>query len=103
MNIFVTAPWLLCLFGLRYRDTTSRLILLTVIVIALPILLYYGVGYRQFGYRYSLDFLPFVWFAVFRNYREQRGGLSLILKIAILVSAIWDFNLFAGHYLWHLT
>ena len=103
MGVFVTAPWLLCVFGLRYRDTTSRLILLTVIMIALPILLYYAVGYRQFGYRYSLDFLPFIWFAMLRNYREQRGGLSVTLKIAIVISAIWDFNLFAGHYLRHLT
>jgi hypothetical protein len=44
---------------LRHRDGTSRLLLLTSLVIAVPILLYYWVGFRQFGWRYSLDFLPF--------------------------------------------
>src|ERR1051325_1371699 len=84
MSVFVTAPWLLCLFGLCYRDLTSRLILGTIVIIAVPLLFYYGVGYRQFGYRYSLDFLPLGFYLFLRNYREQRGGFSVPLKTAIL-------------------
>jgi len=104
MSLFVTAPWLVVVFfGLHYRDARSRWIFLTVCVIALPLLFYYAVGYRQFGYRYSLDFLPLLLYLLFRNYHAQRGALSLALKLVFLVSALWNLHLFAGHYLWHLT
>ena len=58
MSIFVTSPIFLYLFNLSYKDKLSRLLIITTIIIAVPIFLYYGIGYRQFGYRYSLDFLP---------------------------------------------
>ncbi|HEY6872532.1 MAG TPA: hypothetical protein VI298_07405 [Geobacteraceae bacterium] len=94
MSLFVTSPCFLYMFGLQYRDTTSRLLLLTVIVIALPILFYYGVGYRQFGYRYSLDFMPLLYFLLLRNYRQQRGNLPAVFKAVLLVSALWNLYLF---------
>ena len=100
MGLFVTSPCFLYLFGLKYRDATSRLLLLTVIVIALPILTYYGVGYRQFGYRYSLDFLPMLYYLLMRNYHEQRAELTSGFKVVLLVSATCNLYLFAGHFLW---
>jgi hypothetical protein len=103
MSLFVTAPCLFLLAGLSYRDTTSRLILLTTVLIALPILFYYGIGYRQFGYRYALDFLPLLYYLLFRNYRAQRGELTPLFKMSILFAAVWNLHLFAGHFLWHLT
>jgi len=99
MSIWVTSPLFLYLFGLKYRDDTSLLLLLTIFVIAVPILLYYGVGFRQFGYRYSLDFLPFLYYLLLRNYRKQRGSLTTAFKALVLVSAIWNLYLFAGHFL----
>ncbi len=103
MSMFVTSPWLARLFSLRCSDRTSRLILGTVIIIALPILCYYAVGFRQFGYRYSLDFLPLLFYLLLRNYRAHRECLSIPFKLVIVGSAIWNLNLFAGHYLWGLT
>jgi hypothetical protein len=99
MSLFVTSPCFLYLFGLRFRDRTSLLLLLTAGAIATPLLLYYGVGYRQFGYRYSLDFLPFLYYLLLRNYREQRGALTDGFRITILASAVANLYLFAGHYL----
>jgi hypothetical protein len=99
MSIFVTSPCLLYMFGLRYCDKTSCMLLLTVVVIALPILLYYGVGYFQFGYRYSLDFMPFLYFLLLRNYRLQRGDLTTGFKAVLIASAVWNLYLFAGCFL----
>lgn len=103
MNLLITAPCFLLLAGLTYRDATSRVLLLTIFVTALPILFYYGIGYRQFGYRYSLDFLPLLYYLLLRNYRMQRGELTPAFKMVIVVSALWNLHLFAGHFLWHLT
>lgn len=102
MSVWVTSPLFLYLLGLRPRDGTSRLLLLSSCVIAVPILLYYGIGYRQFGYRYSLDFLPFLYYLLLRNYHQQRGHLTGGFKAVILLSAIWNLYLFAGHFYWHV-
>src|SRR3954468_11439493 len=83
MSMFVTSPWLARLSGFRYNDRSSRLILATAVAIAVPILCYYAVGFRQFGYRYSLDFLPFLFYLLLRKYRADRERLSAAFKIVI--------------------
>ena len=98
MSIWVTSPLFVYLLGLRCRDDTSLLLLLSCFVIAVPILLYYGIGFRQFGYRYSLDFLPFLYYLLLRNYRQQRGDLTTGFKGVILLSAMWNLYLFVGHF-----
>jgi len=103
MSLFITAPCFMWLAGLRYRDGTSRLILLTILLTALPILFYYGIGYRQFGYRYSLDFLPLLFYLLLRNYRMERGGLTTGFKALVVASAVLNLHLFAGHFIWHVS
>ena len=102
MSVFITSPIFLYLFGLKYSDKTSRLIWLTTLIVAMPIMLYFGVGFRQFGYRYALDFLPLVFFLLIRNHRQQRGDLTPGFKTVILVSAVTNLYLFAGHFIWGL-
>jgi hypothetical protein len=102
MSLFVTAPCFFMLSAIAYRDITSRLILITTLLIALPVLFYYGIGYRQFGYRYSLDFLPLLYYLLFRNYRLQREGLTTGFKVLIILSAVWNLHLFAGYYIWQV-
>jgi len=102
MSIWVTSPLFLYLLGLRHRDDRSLLLLLSSFVIAVPILLYYGIGFRQFGYRYSLDFLPFLYYLLLRNYRHQRGNLTAGFKAVVLLSALWNLYLFAGHFVWRV-
>ena len=103
MSVFVTSPCFLYLLGLKFRDATARWLLGTAFLIALPIMFYYGVGYRQFGYRYALDFLPLLYFLLFRNYRLQRGTLTRAFKIVIIASAFWNLYLFSGYFIWGST
>jgi hypothetical protein len=99
MSLWVTSPCLLYLLGLSYRDGTSRLLLLTSLLISVPILLYYATGSRQFGYRFSLDFLPFLYYLLLRNYRQQRGDLTAGFKAVVLGSAVWNLYLFTGYFI----
>jgi hypothetical protein len=34
---------------------------LAAVAVLIPTLLYYGGGWLQYGYRYALDSIPFVW------------------------------------------
>lgn len=94
MSLFITSPYFIYLFALEYKDKTSKGLWGAILVIALPIFLYYGVGFRQFGYRYSLDFLPLLFFLLIRNYRHQFGSLSNKFKALITISSCIDIYLF---------
>ncbi len=76
------------LFCLKYNDLISKQLLLSIAVVASCIFAYYGIGYIQFGYRYSLDFLPFLFFLLIRNYQNERPQLSLGFKKIILLTAL---------------
>jgi len=94
MSIFVTSPYMLLLFLLSYRDRFSRFGLLTVVVIAIPIICYYGVGFSQLGYRYALDFWPLLFLLFMRGYHQRRERLSGRLQLAIVASSLVNLYLF---------
>ena len=88
MSIFVTSPYFVYLFFLKYKDKLSKILIATSILIAIPLFLYYGVGYWQLGYRYSLDFLPLVFLLLIKNYKQQKVVLSKSFKFVILFSGL---------------
>ncbi len=58
MSIFLTMPALFYVFrARRRRDPLVRGAWLAVGLTLVPLLLYYNTGWRQFGYRFSLDFI----------------------------------------------
>jgi hypothetical protein len=94
MGIVFVSPYLLYLFLLSYKDKVSRLLIVTSAIIAVPIFLYHGIGFTQLGYRYGLDFMPFIYFLFMRNYAAQYGPLPRRLKWLIALSALFDLYLF---------
>lgn len=96
LGLIFTSPYLIYLLFLSYKDKFSMRIILTILTIAIPVFSYYGIGWYQFGYRYSLDFLPLIFILFMRNYRLKYGNLSLGLKLAITFSAIFNYYLFSS-------
>jgi hypothetical protein len=88
MSLFITSPYFLYLFCVKYNDLNSKLLLVSIAVVAGCVFTYYGIGNVQFGYRYSLDFLPFLFFLLIRNYRNDHQQLSENFKRIILITAV---------------
>ncbi len=61
MSIFFTSPGLLYAIRAPWRESRSWWPLLAAILVLIPTLLYYGGGWLQYGYRYALDSIPFIW------------------------------------------
>jgi hypothetical protein len=61
MSVFLTSPGLLLAARAPWRDRRSWLLLGAAVLVLIPTLLYYGGGWLQYGYRYFLDSIPFVW------------------------------------------
>lgn len=88
MAFWVTSPVLLLLIFNLIKDKFTKLFLVTSFFIAIPIFLNYGIGFWQFGYRYSLDFLPFLYILLVRNYSKLHKKLSRNVKVLILLGAL---------------
>jgi hypothetical protein len=60
MGLFFTSPALAYLFRANLKKPFVQACWIGVVSVMLPIITYYGVGWVQFGYRYALDFIPFL-------------------------------------------
>jgi hypothetical protein len=61
MSIFITSPGLFYALRAPWRRSVAWWLLGAAVVVLIPTLLYYGGGWLQYGYRYALDSIPFVW------------------------------------------
>ncbi len=95
VSIFITSPWLLYFFTKRwskYQREAKYLIIVSMISL-LSLLMYYGDGAIQMGYRYTLDFMPGLFLALMMIYHKNTGSLTTGMKILLLGSGITNFYL----------
>ena len=79
-SIFLTTPALLIAVGASLRDRTNQVLWASVILTAIPVFLYYGGGGGDtYGYRYAMDFVPFLLVLVAVAMRDRFGNLERAL------------------------
>jgi 4-amino-4-deoxy-L-arabinose transferase-like glycosyltransferase len=88
LGLFFTTPAFIYIFKGPW-DKLSKKAALAVLCI-LPILITHGtVGFTQFGYRFSLDFTPFLILLVAKGMREKLGWQEKALIILSLLVNLW--------------
>ena len=60
LSMLLVSPALVTSAWAGFRDRTAQMLWLAAAIVAVPVFLYYGGGYVQYGFRYSLDFTPFL-------------------------------------------
>jgi hypothetical protein len=110
MSIFITSPGLLYAVRARWRASRTWWLAGAALLVLIPTLLYYGGGWLQYGYRYALDSIPFVWaLCVLAAARDEdrlasvgieAAGIGLGWRILILLGVLvglggvyWAYNL----------
>jgi hypothetical protein len=79
LAMWITTPLLLVLLWPARRGPLWRGLLVTALAVAVPSLLYMNSGWLQFGYRFSLDYLPLLLLAIAVSARPLgRTGRALI-------------------------
>jgi hypothetical protein len=91
MSLLVTSPWLLALLRLPRPGVVPRLLLGTSALVAGGLAFTWSMGYAQFGYRFALDFLPFLWAAFALGVRVRHGVLPPGLRVLVVASAAVSF------------
>ncbi len=89
MNIWLTTPAFFALITSNWRDLIVVLAGLAAFLISLPALIYTATGWVQFGYRYALDYLPFLFLAIASGLQRMPKVLAWILIILSVLVNIW--------------
>jgi hypothetical protein len=95
MSLFVTTPLFALLLWPRARPRLHLALWLTAAATALPGFLYQNTGYVQFGYRFSLDYTPYLFLLLALGGRPMRGGFAALALTGVAVNT-WGALVFRG-------
>ena len=93
-SIFLTTPAVLLALGATVRDRTNLVLWASVMLAAIPVFLYYGGGGAwTYGYRYAMDFMPFLLALVAAACRRSFGwfeqGLIALSVLFCSYGVVW--------------
>jgi hypothetical protein len=94
LSMVLVSPALLTTLWAGFKQYSARLMWIAAALVAIPVFLYYGGGYVQYGFRYSLDFTPFLVTLVAMGSSRWKGRLERFLIIASVASVTYGV-------LWH--
>ncbi|HTS80504.1 MAG TPA: hypothetical protein VMH40_07890 [Myxococcaceae bacterium] len=97
LSLLVTMPWLVLLVFPRTRPRLHWPVWLTVALCALPGLFYQNTGYVQFGFRFSLDYTPYLVLLLGLSGWSFRKPLVQVLVGAAVVVNTWGALAFRGY------
>ena len=97
MSILITTPAVLYALRARYSESINLWSGLAVLAILIPIVLWFSTGWVQFGYRYSLDFLPFLLILIASGMGNRIGkGMIVLVALSVAVNlwgTLWSVHL----------
>jgi hypothetical protein len=94
LSMLLVSPALLTALWAGVRERSAYLIWAAAGLVAIPVFLYYGGGYVQYGFRYSLDFTPFLIVLMALGSGRWKGPVERLLILASIVSVAYGV-------LWH--
>ena len=89
MGLFFTSPALVYVFRAPMKDRLVKACWMAVAFTLVPILTYYGIGVVQFGYRYALDFMPFLMLLAARGFPPTMTRHSRLFVASSVAINIW--------------
>ena len=91
LGLFFTTPAFIFIFNLKalWHNNLSKYSAIAMLCILPPIITHGTVGFTQFGYRFSLDFTPFLMLLTAKGMRENLGWPEKALIILSLLVNLW--------------
>ena len=88
LSVILTSPFLI--YSIFSKNNLSKPCWITILLISIPIFLHFTQGWIQFGYRFILDFLPFLLILTALGF-FHKGSLRLktILVMFSIVVNVW--------------
>jgi len=89
LGLFLATPALLYMFRARLKERLSLAALAALFLVSIPIVTYGATGYAQFGYRFSLDLLPFMAILVASGMRHRLDRLKIAVILLCCAINLW--------------
>lgn len=95
LAIWITTPVFVFAFWSRWKETIVKLSWLTIVAIFIFVLMHGSTGFTQFGYRFAVDFYPFLMFLTIKGVARMKGPrwyhwLLLLIGVAVnLWGVLW--------------
>ncbi len=96
MSILLTSPGLLYAVRAPWRASRAWWLLGAALLVLVPTLLYYGGGWLQFGYRYALDSIPFVWALCVLAAARDEGLRERVGRAGVAIGWGWRLLIVGG-------
>jgi hypothetical protein len=91
-SIFLTTPAVLIAVNAGIRGRTNLVLWSSVVLTAIPVFLYYGGGgATTYGFRYEMDFMPFLLALVAAGSRRHFGRIEKVLIALSVVFVCYGF------------
>jgi 4-amino-4-deoxy-L-arabinose transferase-like glycosyltransferase len=84
-SVLLVSPYLLYVMSVPKWDLTNRLIGLNVGAVLMAVLAFRSSGFEQMGYRFSLDFLPLVFWLLMRSRVPMSGNFKGLILISTMI------------------
>lgn len=100
LAIWIAMPALFLIIFAAFKRKVVLASLFAVIFIALPSLLKGGNGFNQFGFRYILDYMPFLLLMIADGFKQKFTWWAKMLIIISILINLWGviMILFTGNY-----
>jgi len=86
VSVFLISPFLFFLLASTLKwERIDYLLVLNICLVMLVTLAFRSTGARQIGYRFSLDYLPFVFWLLMRRRRELSFGFKNLVGLALII------------------
>jgi len=84
-SVLLMSPHLIYLCSVSRWDLTHKVIVVNVAIVLITVLAFRSTGFEQVGYRFSLDFLPFVFWLLMRSRIQVTSGFKQLVLIATVI------------------
>ena len=89
LGLFLTTPALLYMFRARLKEGLSLAALAALLLVSIPIVTYGATGWLQFGYRFSLDLLPFMAILIASGMHHRLDRLKIAVILLSCAINLW--------------
>lgn len=101
--IWFTSPLFLLLLLQFKKSKYTISASLTTVLLSVPVLFWYSIGYAQFGYRYALDFLPFLFLILIPCLSPKLTKVAIaLIVLGILFNLIYSISMWEMYPLFNI-
>lgn len=92
LSLFFLSPVLFYLYKANFKKEIIAVSTVTIFVLLIPVITYYGIGHRQVGFRYALDFFPFIYLLLIDAVKKVKiNKLYWVILIGVFISIYFSF------------